>query len=81
MSLRSRLLFEIPASELGTDMVVVTTLRGTPQSMGLFGTSVPNDRLVRWERRENRILLRGANYQNVVGDTTNAIVRALDIIA
>ncbi|GLC23655.1 zinc-dependent metalloprotease [Roseisolibacter agri] len=80
--LRGRLLFEIPAAQLNRDMLVVRSLRGSQQPIGgIPGTTLAGSRLVRWERRENRILLRGANYQNVVGDTTNAIVRALDIIA
>jgi hypothetical protein len=80
--LRGRLYFEIPASQLGRDMLIVRSLRGSQQPIGgIPGTTLAGSRLVRWERRENRILLRGANYQNVVGDTTNAIARALDIIA
>ena len=78
--LRSRLLFEIPATELGKDMLIVTTLRGTPQGMGLFGTYVPNDRLVRWERRDNRVLLRAVSYANVSTDTTTPFNRNIEMI-
>jgi hypothetical protein len=38
------------------------------------------DRLVRWERRENRVLLRGVEYRNVVTDTTNPVARAVEIV-
>ncbi|MDF1505220.1 zinc-dependent metalloprotease, partial [Roseisolibacter sp. H3M3-2] len=80
--LRGRLLFEIPAAQLGKDMLVVRSLRGSQQPIGgIPGTTLAGSRLVRWERRDNRVLLRGANYQNVVGDTSNAIARALDIVA
>jgi hypothetical protein len=80
--LRGRLLFEIPTAQLNRDMLVVRSLRGSEQPLGgIPGTTLAGSRLIRWERRDNRILLRGASYQNVVGDTTQAIARALDIVA
>jgi hypothetical protein len=80
--LRGRLYFEIPAAQLGRDMLIVRSLRGSQQPIGgIPGTTLAGSRLVRWERREHRVLLRGADYQNVVGDTSNAIARALDIVA
>jgi hypothetical protein len=80
--LRGRLLFEIPTSQLNRDMLVVRSLRGSEQPIGgIPGTTLAGSRLIRWERRDNRVLLRGASYQNVVGDTAATIARALDIIA
>jgi hypothetical protein len=76
---RGRLYFEIPAAQLGRDMLIVRTLRGTQAGIGLQGT-LGGSRLVRWERRDNRILLRGATYANTVSDTTNPIARAVDIV-
>lgn len=55
-----KLLFEIPDSLLGRDMLLISRIAGVPSDMGGFlsaGTSV-NEQLVRWERVEDRILLR-----------------------
>lgn len=77
----SRLLFEIPKGQLGRDMLIVRSLRGTQTAPGgISGTTLAGSRLVRWERRDNRILLRGASYANVVSDTTNPVTRAVDIV-
>jgi len=78
---RGRLFFEIPPAQLGRDMLVVRTLRGTQaQAGGIPGTTLAGNRLVRWERRENRVLLRGVEYRNVVTDTTNPVAQAVEIV-
>jgi hypothetical protein len=78
---RGRLFFEIPASQLGRDMLLVRTLRGTQaQPGGITGTTLAGDRTIRWERRDNRVLLRGVEYRNVVTDTTNPVARAVEIV-
>lgn len=78
---RGRLYFEIPPAQLGRDMLVVRTLRGTQATAGgIAGTTLAGNRLVRWERRENRVLLRGVEYRNVVTDTTNPVARAVEIV-
>ncbi len=78
---RGRLYFEIPRVQLGRDMLVVRTLRGTQAPAGgITGTTLAGNRLVRWERRENRVLLRGVEYRNVVSDTSNPVARAVDIV-
>lgn len=63
----SRLYLEIPKSELGKDFVIVTTLAGTPNEIGIRGTQGGNN-LVRFERRDNRILVREADYRDVIND-------------
>ena len=75
----SRLFFEIPSKELGKDMMLVSTLKGTPAGIGARGT-IGNNALLRWERRDNRVLVRAVNYRNVSSDTTNRINRAMSII-
>ena len=75
----SRLYFEIPAKELGKDMMLVTSLKGTPAGIGIRGT-LGNNALLRFERRENRVLVRAVNYRNVSSDTANRINRAMPII-
>jgi hypothetical protein len=69
-----RLLFEIPRSELGKDMLVISR----PASGGADGAFVSGggNRAVAWERDGNRILLRGLSY-NVSADTVAAISRAV----
>jgi hypothetical protein len=75
----ARLFFEIPARELGKDFVVATVLAGTPAGIGINGTLGP-DRVVRFERRENRILMRDINYNNVASDTSRSTARAMAMI-
>lgn len=78
-TLGSRLYFEIPAKEFGRDMMLVTTLKGTPAGIGIRGT-IGTNALLRFERKENRVLVRAVNYRNVSTDTTNRINRAMAII-
>jgi hypothetical protein len=75
----SRLYFEIPASQIGKDFVVTTVLAGTPAGIGINGTLGP-DRVVRFERRENRIFMRDINYNNVATDSTRSTRRAMSLI-
>ena len=75
----SRLYFEIPAKELGKDMMLVASLKGTPAGIGIRGT-LGNNALLRFERKENRILVRAVNYRNVSSDSTSRVNRALSII-
>jgi hypothetical protein len=62
----SRLLFEIPASLYGKDILVVPRVAQAPvgnNAGGPYGgQQVGQRRVVRWERRGNRILLRGISY-------------------
>ncbi len=75
----SRLYFEIPAAEVGKDFVVTTVLAGTPAGIGINGTLGPN-RVIRFERRENRILIRDINYNNVATDSMLSTRRAMSLI-
>ncbi len=78
---RGRLYFELPPAVLGRDMLVVRTLRGTQaQTGGIPGTTLAGSRLVRWERREHRVLLRGVEYRNVVTDTTNPVAQGVELV-
>jgi len=75
----SRLYFEIPASEFGKDFVITTVLAGTPAGIGINGTLGP-DRVIRFERRENRVFVRDINYSNVATDSTLSTRRAMSLI-
>jgi len=78
-SVGSRLYFEIPRAELGKDFVIVTTLAGTPDEIGIRGTQGGNN-LVRFERRDNRIFVREADYRDIIADTAASQKRAAELI-
>jgi len=71
----SKLYFEIPDAELGRDMLLVTQIAKTTLGVGYGGEQI-GDRVVRWERRDDRVLLRAVNY-NIVADTTLPIAQAV----
>ena len=75
----SRLYFEIPTKELGRDMLLVATLKGTPAGIGLRGT-IGNNAILRFERKDNRVIVRAVNYRNVSSDSTSNVNRAMPII-
>lgn len=72
--IKSRLYYEIPPSELGKEYLWVTKVARTP-GLGYAGMSVAN-RVVRWERKDNRVLLRNVSYE-VVADNSNPIALAV----
>jgi hypothetical protein len=75
----SRLYFEIPAGELGRDFVITTVLAGTPSGIGINGTLGPN-RVIRFDRRDNRVYVRDINYDNVATDSARSTPRAMALI-
>ncbi len=75
----SRLYFEIPADQLNKDFVITSVLAGTAASIGINGT-LGTDKVIRFERRENRIFVRDINYDNVATDTSLSTARAMSLI-
>ena len=87
-----KVFYEIPQSQLGKELLWMTTFAQTQTGYGYGGTEV-QDRVVRWVRRGDRILLRNADYQvrvdgespavrRSVGDSTlEPIIQAIDIVA
>ena len=73
--LRDRLYYEIPNSEFGREFLWVVTLSKTTLGAGYGGTAVAN-RVVRWERRDRRVLLRSVSYE-IVADEKEPISRAV----
>jgi hypothetical protein len=71
------LFYEIPRDELGRDMLLTTEIEKTPEGVGQGGQAI-SEHLVRWERRGNRILLRGIPAGITASDTTNAVRLAVD---
>lgn len=70
-----RLYFEIPAARLGTEMLLVTRLTRTSLGNG-FGGSQIGERVVRWERRGHRVLLRDVSH-GMVADPNAPIAQAV----
>lgn len=66
----SRLLFEIPRRVLGRELLLVPRAAKVPVNAGYGGQQTGNVQVLRWERRENRVLLRRASYETVADSTT-----------
>jgi len=65
-----RWFFELPDSLLGRDMLFITRIAGVPAGFGGFtsaGSSV-HERVVRWERHEERILARHVRFDAVADE-------------
>ncbi len=59
-------LFEIPDSLIGREMLMVTRIAKTANGIG-FGGGKQNEQVLRWEKKEKRVLLRIVSH-NVVAD-------------
>ena len=66
----SRLYFEIPRSQLGKELLLVTRAARVPVNLGYGGQQMGPSRVLRWERRDHRVLLRTVSYVTVADSTT-----------
>ena len=73
---KGKLLLEIPPGELGKDFLLVVQIEKSPSASSYPGQSV-EDLVVRWEQRENKVLLRAVSYANVA-DPNDPIKKAVD---
>jgi hypothetical protein len=73
---KEKVYYEIPAREFGKDFLWVTQVAKTTLGAGYGGQSA-GQRVVRWERRDNRVLLRSVSF-DVVADKAEPIARAVD---
>jgi hypothetical protein len=71
-----RLYYEIPASQLSQEFLWVTQIARTTIGAGQGGQAV-GSRVVKWERRGNRVLLRGVSY-DIVADRRRPIAQAVE---
>jgi hypothetical protein len=71
-----RYYFEIPAAELGRDFLWVSQIARTTIGAGNGGQPTAT-RVVRWERHENRVLLRDVNFE-ISADPSQPIARAVE---
>jgi len=63
-TLKSKVYFEIPKPELNKDLLLVVQIAKSPSEASYPGESV-QDMVVRWELRENKVLLRSVSYANI----------------
>ncbi len=71
-----RLYYEIPTAQLGKEFLWVTQIARTTVGAGQGGQAV-GSRVVKWERRGNRVLLRGISY-DIVADRKQPIAQAVE---
>ena len=71
-----RLLYEIPADKLGREFLWVSQIARTTLGAG-YGGQAAGNRVVKWERRGDRVLLRAVSY-DVIADPESPIARAVD---
>ncbi|MGQ0764300.1 MAG: zinc-dependent metalloprotease [Gemmatimonadota bacterium] len=72
----SRLYFEIPRAALNKEMLLVVRGARTPVNTSYAGQQIGQRRVVRWERRDNRVLFREVSY-TTVADSTSPIASAV----
>jgi len=74
------LYYEIPDSLLGRDMLLVSRIAQAPSNLGSFTNagSKTAEQVVRWERKDTRVLLRTVSY-NVVADDTLAVYQSVQV--
>ena len=71
-----RLLFEIPRREMNKDILLVQEIAQTVVGAGYDGAPAGN-RVVRFERRDNRVLLRGVSNEIIASDTLSPVAGAV----
>ena len=62
--IRDRVYYEIPKDMLGREFLWVSQIASTTAGAG-FGGQAAGNRVVRWERRDRRVLLRSVSYDMV----------------
>lgn len=67
----NRLLYEIPDSLFGRDMLLISQIGRAPEDLSPFLNAGSNvaEQVVRWQRQENRVLLRSVSFRSVASDS------------
>jgi len=73
--LDQKVYYEIPVERLGTDFLWVSRIGAAPTGSGYGGQKIATH-VIRWERRDDRILMRDVLYE-VVADSTRPIFEAV----
>ena len=66
--IEEKLFFEIPKDMLDKEMLLVTRVARTHTAVG-YGGEEENEQTVRWERQDNKVLLRVVSHVNVASDS------------
>ena len=74
-TVKEKVYYEIPKSELGKEFLWVSQIARTTLGAG-YGGQAAGNRVVKWERKNNRILLRNVSY-DVVADPKLPVSRAV----
>ena len=74
-TLKEKTFYEIPKSELGKEFLWVSQIAKTTLGAG-YGGQAAGNRVVKWERKNNRVLLRNVSYE-VVADPALPVARAV----
>jgi hypothetical protein len=74
--IKDRIYYEIPKDRLGREFLWVSQIAKTTLGAG-YGGQAAGNRVVKWERRGDRILLRSVSY-DVVADPATPISKAVD---
>ncbi|HEX5889977.1 MAG TPA: DUF5117 domain-containing protein, partial [Pyrinomonadaceae bacterium] len=74
-TIKDKVYYEIPKSELNKEFLWVSQIARTTLGVG-YGGQAAGNRVVRWERRGNRVLLRNVAY-DVIADPKLPISRAV----
>jgi hypothetical protein len=72
-----KLLFEVPDSVLGRDMLIMSRYERTQDGFSQVGAMMSGNLLVQWERRDDRILLRGVSH-SMTADPNERVHRAVE---
>jgi uncharacterized protein DUF4953/uncharacterized protein DUF5117/uncharacterized protein DUF5118 len=74
-TIKDKIYYEIPKSELNKEFLWVSQIARTTLGVG-YGGQAAGNRVVRWERKGNRVLLRNISY-DVVADPKLPVSRAV----
>ncbi len=73
--IKDRLFYEIPKEVLGREFLWVSQIKSTTLGAG-YGGQAAGNRVVRWERRGDRVFLRSVSYE-ITADAKTPIARAV----
>jgi len=63
-----KLMFEIPDAVLGRDMIIMSRYAKAQDGLSNAGSNMARNIVVRWERHDDRILLRAVSYQRIADE-------------
>ena len=63
-----KIYYEIPENLYGRDMAIMSRIAKTAEGLGWGGDRLAPQQVVQWERRGDKILLRGVTYNNTADD-------------